>query len=213
MKKSVLLFATLSLMFQNLLAIDTLCQQAGATANTCALCYKSYFNTTTNVCTAPTTPVDNAAAYSSATAVSLCAPGYYLNASACTAIPTTCTNCAAGAMSGSTFVPTACNAGYSVSVSGSTTTCAANTTTLCPITNCSSCGSTTTCMLCADTYTRVLGSSAADTCVVGVENCYQGTATACTICKPGNYIDAGKCTAGVLSFFTKIMSLLLVFIF
>ena len=134
----------------------------------------SYFNTTTNLCTAPTTAVANAYYYSSATAVSGCAPKYYLNAGACTAITTTiCANCSAGAYNSSNvFIPTACDAGYSVVTSGGTTSCVANTSTNCPITNCSSCGSTTTCTACAATYTKVLGGSSADTCVTGVANCY-----------------------------------------
>lgn len=89
-----MLFTTLSLLLSFARSVDTLCQQAGSTTGTCALCYKSYFNTTTNLCTAPTTAVANATYYSSATAVSACADGYYLSAGACTAISSNCTNCA-----------------------------------------------------------------------------------------------------------------------
>ena len=68
--------------------------------------------------------------------------------------------------------------------------------------------------MCASTYTKVVGTgSTADTCVTGVANCYSGSATACTVCLPGFYINSGVCNKGLVSLFGKILSLLLVFIF
>jgi len=152
-----------------------------------------------------------------------CASGFYLNsAGACIAVPSVASNCISGTVDAvGNFSCTGCTTAFSLITTANTSnnttsySCAANTTTNCPITNCSSCLTTYSCNFCASTYSVVVGSGSAttpDTCVVGVTNCAVGSATACTICNPGFYIATGKCTAGILTFFGKLLSLLLVFI-
>ena len=205
-------------------------QQAGTTGSftyTCTTCVDGYFIDTANSNNCSIIPTVNTncqtgTGSTTAFTCTACVAGYYLNSSAaCVAVPSATRNCASGTVDTyGNFSCTTCASGFSLIVNSTNTTtnvtitsCAANTTTNCPITNCSSCSSTTTCSTCAATYTLVVGSSgAADTCVVGVAKCYQGTATVCTVCSPGFYINSGACTAGIVTFFGKILSLLLVFI-
>lgn len=180
-----MVFSFLTKMVYN---VDPLCLEAGTTAGTCLLCYQSYFDTTTNLCTAPTTVVANAISYSSATQVSICDIGYYLSGTTCAAVPTTCTHCADGTMSGTTFTPTKCTTGFSL-VSGA---CVANTSTNCSVTDCDSCTAAAVCWMCGTGLTIV--GTTTTTCTAGVANCYAGTVTVCETCMAGYYINAGTCT-------------------
>lgn len=198
----------------------------GSSATTCTACLDGFFINTANSNNCSAVPSANTncktgTGSTSAFTCTACNSGFYLNSSvACVAVPSVAMNCSTGTVdTAGNFACTGCASGFSLittaNSSNNTTTysCLANSTTNCTVANCTSCLTSTTCFTCASTYTLVLGTSpAADTCVVGVAECYQGTATACTICNPGFYINSGKCTAGIVTLFGKILSLLLVFI-
>lgn len=199
---------TLFSLVSKVFSVDMLCMAAN-TSGSCTACYKSYPNSS-GVCVAVASPDANAITYTSATAVGTCANGYYANASACTAIPTSCTNCAQGTMSGSTFTPSSCSTGYTL-VNGA---CVASTTSNCTVSSCSSCTTSTVCSLCSGTNVLTVATSGTTTCATGPANCgVASSSTVCTTCAAGYYISSGACTKGIVTFFGQILSLLLVFIF
>lgn len=191
---------------------DVLCMETSNSG--CTKCYQSYPNTS-GVCTAVTSPDANSIYYTNATTIGRCKDGFIVSSGACTAVSGTgSTNAAQGSLSGSTFTPTSCLTGYSVVTANSATTCVATTTTNCTVTNCTACSSASVCTICDSTHFLTVASSTTTCAATAPTNCaVAASTTACTTCMPTYYISSGSCVKGVVSFFGKLLSLLLVFIF
>lgn len=108
----------------------------------CASCYQSYSDSTSGVCTAPTTAIANAFNYSSATTVLRCNDNYQLGTNACTLINQT-TYANAVQLNATNSAIAQCAMGYSTvsnTTNGVTTvSCAATVTANCNHASCSSC--------------------------------------------------------------------------